>query len=354
MSGVVRVMLLAAILAFPMSVPGQTDADPRHKVILDVDIGIDDAFAVLLAHYSPAIDLLGVTTVFGNAEIDQGTLNGLHIKQKFGIPADVYRGAAAPLYYPAPVAPAFVHGKDGLGDVEGEIAPMIHEAELSAPEYIARTIAAHPGEITVVAVGPATNLILARLIDPSIIDKVKQVVVMGGAVGFAGERGNITTVAEANVWNDPHAMDGVFRLDWPVTMVGLDVTYDEEASMDAGYLDRLRRRGGAAGAFLERINRLYARFYESARGRPVTYQHDSIAVAYVIAPELFEIRRGRVRVITDGAARGQTVFSPEGHHTGSRSEFAGLPTHTVCSGLDGPGFLELYEKAIVGGAGSGG
>ena len=289
-------------------------------MILDVDIGIDDAFAVLLAHYSPAIDLLGITTVFGNADIDQGTRNALYLKQKFDIPAQVYRGAAAPLHHPAPQPPAFVHGADGLGDVEEAIAPTVTEASLSAPEYLARTIAAHPGEIAVVAVGPATNLLLAQLIRPSIVEEVGRVVIMGGAVGFAGERGNKTTVGEANAWNDPHALDSVFRFDWPVTMVGLDVTYDEEGSMDAEYLERLRENGGRAGAFLERINRQYARFYQQSRGRPVTYQHDSIAVANVIAPQLFETRRGRVRVITDGAARRQTVFSPEGHHTSRRPE----------------------------------
>ena len=98
-------------------------------------------------------------------------------------------------------------GADGLGDVEEAIAPTVTEASLSAPEYLARTIAAHPGEIAVVAVGPATNLLLAQLIRPSIVEEVGRVGIMGGAVGFAGERGNKTTVGEANAWNDPHALD---------------------------------------------------------------------------------------------------------------------------------------------------
>jgi inosine-uridine nucleoside N-ribohydrolase len=130
-------------------------------------------------------------------------------------------------------------------------------------------------------------------------------------------------------------------------MVGLDVTYEPTASMDQVYLDRLADKAGEAGAFLERINRYYMKFYEQSRGVSATFQHDSIAVAYVIAPQIFTVKRGRLKVLTDGAARGQTLFSPEGHHTFEDAEWSGLPTHKVCSKLDGSAFLELYEKAIV-------
>ncbi len=173
---------------------------------------------------------------------------------------------------------------------------------------------------------------------------------MGGAVGLAGVRGNITTVAEANAWNDPHAMNRLFEFSWPVTMVGLDVTYTPDASMDEAYLSRLVSEAGEPGAFLERINRFYMGFYERSRGISATFQHDSIAVAYAISPQLFEVKRGKLKVLTDGVARGQTVLCPEGHHTFNDPEWAGLPTHAICSSLDGPGFLRLYEETIVKGA----
>ena len=329
---------------------GQTAASPR-RVILDLDIGIDDAFALLFAHYSPAIDLIGITTLYGNTTRDQSARNGLYIKERFGIPAEVYRGAASALHHPLGPPPAFVHGQDGLGDIE-TIDPTIEPSNLYAPEFIAKTILDNPGEITVIAVGPMTNLALARILEPAIVDNVREVIVMGGAIGFGGELGNATTVGEANAWNDAHAMDSIFRYPWPVTMVGLDVTYAADAAMTPEYVDVLRTTAGDAGVFLERINRQYRKFYRQSRGVDVTFQHDSIAVAYAIAPELFEIQRGKVRVQTDGVARGQTIFCPEGHHDWDRPEWAGLPTQTVCSGIDGPAFLRLYEQALLRAGGS--
>jgi inosine-uridine nucleoside N-ribohydrolase len=346
-----KTALLTAAAASPKGLWGRTRDGRPKRVILDVDVGIDDAFALLLAHYSPHIDLVGVTTAFGNTTLEQSTRNALYIKEKFGIEAEVYRGAAEPLYYRVGDPPAFVHGKDGLGDVEENIEPTIEEAALSAPEFIARTIMEHPDEITVITVGPLTNLMLARLLEPGIVERVHDVVVMGGAVGFAGERGNITTVAEANAWNDPHAINSLFGFDWPVTMVGLDVTYRLDAAMDKPYVERLKRNAASAGAFLERINRQYMKFYKSSRGREVTHQHDSIAVAFAISPELFEVKHGKVQVLTEGVARGQTVFSPQGHRTSEDPEWADLPVHAVCSALDGPGFLDLYERTLIGAAG---
>lgn len=340
-------LLAAAAASSPLHLFGQTKPGQRHRIILDVDLGIDDAFALLLAHYSPAIDLVGITTCFGNATISKGTRNCLYMKEQFGIEAAVYRGAAEPLLHAIGEPPTFVHGEDGLGDVEEQIDPTIREADLSAPDFMVQTIMENPGEITVVSVGPVTNLMLARILEPRIVSNVKEVVVMGGAVGFEGERGNITTVAEANAWNDPHAMDSMFKFNWPVVMVGLDVTYTADASMDQAYLDRLAESAGKPGTFLERINRYYMKFYEQSRGVSATFQHDSIAVAYAISPALFEIKRGKVKVLTDGAARGQTIFCPEGHHTFGDPEWADLPTHSVCTKLNGPGFLDLYEQTLV-------
>ncbi len=340
-----RAALLSAATVLPIRLLGEASPRPL-RVILDLDIGIDDAFALLFAHYSPAVDLVGITTLFGNTTRDKSARNGLYIKERFGIGAEVYRGAAAALHHPLGDPPTFVHGEDGLGDTE-TINPSIEAADLSAPDFIARTIMDNPGEVTVIAVGPMTNLALARLAEPAIVDNVREIIVMGGAVGFDGELGNATTVGEANAWNDAHAMDSLFRYSWPVTMVGLDVTYTPDAAMDPVYLQRLRDQADDAGVFLERISRQYRKFYLASRGVDVTFQHDSIAVACAIAPELFEVKRGKLRVLTDGVARGQTIFCPEGHHEFESPEWADLPTHSVCSALDGPGFLELYERALT-------
>lgn len=337
-----RAALLAAAVSLPARLAGQATA---RSIILDLDIGIDDAFALLFAHYSPDVDLAGVTTLYGNTTRDKSLKNGLYIKERFGIEAEVYRGAAAALHHPLGPPPAFVHGEDGLGDTE-TIAPTIEAPDLSAAEFIARTVMSRPGEVTLIAVGPMTNLALARLIEPAIVDNVREVIVMGGAIGFGGELGNATTVGEANAWNDAHAMDSLFRYSWPVTMVGLDVTYEPTAAMDPDYLQHLRESAGDAGAFLERISRQYRRFYKEARGVDTTFQHDSIAVAYAIAPEIFEVRRGKVRVQTDGVARGQTIFCPEGHHNAEDPEWKERPVQTVCSALNGGAFLKMFGSAL--------
>lgn len=341
--------LLCAAAASPAPLLAGTSSPKR--VILDVDIGIDDAFALLFAHYSPAIDLVGITTLFGNTTRDKSARNGLYIKERFGIEADVYRGAASAFHHRLGPPPAFVHGEDGLGDTE-DINPTIRAADLSAPDFIARTIMANPREITVITVGPLTNLMLARMLEPGIVGRVREIIVMGGAIGFAGELGNATTVGEANAWNDAHAMDSLFRFPWPVTMVGLDVTYTPDASMSPAYVERLEQRSGDAGVFLERISRQYRSFYRSSRGVDVTFQHDSIAVAYAIAPELFEVKRGKIKVLTDGVARGQTIFCPQGHHNSEDPEWVDLPIHSVCSAIDGPGFLNLYQEALFRAAGA--
>jgi purine nucleosidase len=342
-----RAALLAGASALPIGLLASSDKAVRRRVILDVDVGIDDAFALLLAHYSPAIDLVGITTVFGNTDVDVGTRNTLYIKEKFGIEADVYPGAAAALYVPKGPPPAFVHGEDGLGDVEERIEPAIEPSAISAPRFLIETILANPGEITVIAVGPYTNLMMARLLEPRIVAAVRDVIVMGGAAGFDGELGNANVVGEANVFNDPHAAGALFRYDWPVTMVGLDVTYTPDGSAGPEYMERLAAETGEAGAFLERINRFYMGFYENDRGVRTSFQHDSIAVSYGIDPGLFETRRGKIRVINEGVAKGQTIFCPEGHHKWDARGWQGLPTHTVCSKLNGPGFRELYRRTLV-------
>jgi len=219
----------------------------------------------------------------------------------------------------------------------------IEPSAISAPRFLIETILANPGEITVIAVGPYTNLMIARLLEPRIVVAVRDIIVMGGAAGFASELGNATIVGEANVINDPHVAGTRFRYHWPVTMVGLDVTYTPDGSAGPEYMERLAAEAGEAGAFLERINRFYMGFYERSRGVRTSFQLDSIAVSYGIDPGLFETRRGKIQVINEGVAKGQTIFCPEGHHEWDAPGWQGLPTHTVCSKLNGP----LYRRTLV-------
>ncbi|WP_439842814.1 nucleoside hydrolase [Aeromonas taiwanensis] len=314
-----------------------------HKIILDTDPGIDDAMAILFAEAHPAIDLLAITTVFGNATIENGTHNALWLKQKYGMKADVAQGAAAPLLRD-PVGPTtVVHGPTGFGDVQaGEVS--LSADPRPAWQYIVETVKAHPGEITLVTIGPLTNLALALEAAPEIAGLVREVVVMGGAFGVNGHRGNVTPYAEANIHDDPEAADVVFTADWPVVIIGLDVT--QQSVFSGAYLDALRDEAGEPGRFLWDVSRFYLRFYSARIGMEGCHVHDPSAIAYVIDPSLFTLREGPVRVITQGPAIGHTLqtFDGKAHpHDG----WAGYPAQRVGVAVRDQALLALYRDTLT-------
>lgn len=313
------------------------------KIIFDTDPGIDDAMALLFIAASPALELMAVTTVFGNADIDTTTRNALYLKDRFGLEAPVFKGTDKPLTRPRNPSPTFVHGENGLGDVElTGLVPAQPEAK-PAHQAIIDLARAHPGEITLVAVGPLTNLALALKADPEVATLLKAVVIMGGAFGVAGKPGNVTPVAEANIWNDPEAADLVFTAPWPVTAVSLDVT--SQVVMSPGYMDDLEACAGPAGAFLNAISKPYAAFYGGRDGIVGCCVHDAAAVAFVIAPSLFETRRGAIRVVTEGIALGQTCQKVEGELFGP-SAWDDMPIQAVTVGVKAEGLLALYRETM--------
>lgn len=314
-----------------------------HKIILDTDPGIDDAMAILFAEAHPAIDLLAITTVFGNATIENGTHNALWLKQKYAMKADVAQGAAAPLLRD-PVGPTtVVHGPTGFGDVRaGEVS--LSADPRPAWQYIVETVKAHPGEITLVTIGPLTNLALALQAAPEIAGLVREVVVMGGAFGVNGHRGNVTPYAEANIHDDPEAADVVFTADWPVVIIGLDVT--QQSVFSGAYLDALRDEAGEPGRFLWDVSRFYLRFYSARIGMEGCHVHDPSAIAYVIDPSLFTLREGPVRVITQGPAIGHTLqkFDGKSH---PHDEWAACPAQRVGVAVRDQALLALYRDTLI-------
>ena len=314
------------------------------KVIYDTDPGIDDAMALLLLARHPRIDLIGVTTVFGNSTIATVTRNALYLKQLFGFSAPVARGASRALGATSdPPATAHVHGENGLGDIP--IPPVTGKADSrSASRLIIDLVRANPREVTIVAVGRMTNLAQAIADDPGIVPLVKAVVVMGGAFGRNGHSGNVTPVAEANIIGDPGAADIVFGAAWPMTIIGLDVTM--ESVMTDDYLDALARDAGKDGQFLHDVSRFYRKFYanEGIEGIPV---HDSSAVAAALHPEMFGYVEGQVRVVIDGIARGQTIVRPTGRYPRAQG-YDGRPTCQVAVRVDSPAFLAFYRNTVMG------
>ncbi len=241
----------------------------RHKVIFDTDPGVDDAMALLYIDRCGALDLLGVTTVLGNADIDVVTRNALYLKQRFGLKAPVARGAEKPLKRPRTDSPTHIHGHNGIGDAPVPDKLDVTEDPRPAWQFIIDTVRAHPGEVTLIAVGRMTNLALALQNDPGIAKLVKAVSIMGGAFGINGHSGNVSPVAEANIIGDPEAADQVVTADWPVTMIGLDVTH--ETIMTTEYLQTMQAKGGEIGQFFWDITRGYEKFYKET-GRDERYR----------------------------------------------------------------------------------
>jgi len=311
------------------------------SIIFDTDPGIDDAMALLFAAASPDIELLGITTTFGNATIEQTTRNAVLMESRFGLGCPVHRGAAAPLVGAADAPPTFVHGEDGLGDA-GYEAPDV-EAGDDAARFIVDTVRARPGEVTIVAVGRQSNLARALALDPGIAELVADVFVMGGALGRIGVHGNVTPCAEANIYGDAHAADRVFTARWPLTLVPLDVTM--RTRMTSEMVEAVRRTAGEVGEFIGNIVPFYQRFYES-RGEGSAFPvHDSSAVAALLMPELYTHETGALRVVTGGIAHGQTLFSRgSGHYV--LDDWAGLPEQPVGGDVRGDAVLDYWLETI--------
>ncbi|MEZ9072216.1 nucleoside hydrolase [Vibrio splendidus] len=314
------------------------------KIILDTDPGIDDAMAILFAEAHPDIELMGITTVYGNATIDNGTQNALYLKQKFGMKALVAKGSDKPLLREPVGATVVVHGETGFGDVTAPSSLDSEAIKKPAYQFIIDSVRAEPREITLVAVGPLTNLALALEAAPDIVDLVKEVVVMGGAFGENGHRGNVTPFAEANIHDDPHAADKVFTASWPVVIIGLDVT--EESFFTSQYLDELRDDAGEVGQFIWDISRYYLKFYSDKVGMDGCHVHDPSAIAYVIQPSLFTSRSGPVRVVTDGPAEGMTIQKAD-QRTYMNDEWGLFPAQQVGVQVDSGTLLSLYRETLI-------
>lgn len=278
----------------------------------DCDTGIDDALTIGLL-VAEGADLRGVGSVSGNLAAAGGARNTLDLLALMGRPdVPVAVGAHDPIGGVFGGGAAFVHGENGIGEVE-----LPHAGEPvteSAAEMLVRLAHEHEGRLRVLAVGPLTNLALALQLDPELPGRIVDVVVMGGATMVPG---NVSAVAEANIWNDPVAAKAVFDAAWPVTMVGLDVT------MEARFEDTHRAAlagGGAAPRALAAMLEVYFDFYTPILGRPSCALHDPLAAAIALGiavPSSSPVVPIEVDV-TDGPGRGQTLVD-------LRSRFIGYP-----------------------------
>jgi purine nucleosidase len=277
-------------------------AAPR-LVILDTDPGVDDALALLYLRARPELKLLAITTVFGNADVETTTRNTLWLRARLDLAAPVYRGAARPLTGTRGASPTHVHGQNGLGDIDLDGFTPSPAAAGVAHERIIELVRAHPYAITIVAIGPLTNLALALRAAPDLVELVAEVVVMGGA--FSG--GNVTPFAEANIHTDPEAAAEVLSAGWPIVLTPLDATMS--CVLNDADARALADRGGDAGRFAFAVTRSYAEAYARHEGLDGCVLHDVAALAWLTRPDLFETREGAVSVTLKGERRGQTVHA---------------------------------------------
>ncbi len=277
-----------------------------HKIILDTDPGIDDAMAIFFAFQHPEIEVLGLTTVFGNVPVTMSARNAVTLCELAGQDIPVTQGVGMPWVGPESGYAHFVHGDDGFGNIDFPPSKKALDPRSSA-QFIVDMARQYPGEITLVAIGPLGNLALALRLEPNLPKLVKGVSIMGGA---AFVKGNVTPVAEANIWNDAHAAEIVFAADWDLKMFGLDVTNAVPFSPD--FLDDLAARNEKLGSFVRDSSQFYVEFYSQGREDRVCFFHDAMPLAHLVQPELFEMTRGHARVSTDPLNRGQTSVAPIG------------------------------------------
>jgi len=305
----------------------------KKKVILDVDTGIDDAIAIMLALASPELEVLGITTVSGNIDLESATKNTLRVLKLIGredIP--VYKGAVKPLWRSIRYAKE-VHGDCGLAGQLSDLEPGEAQS-LSAGDFIKAQIERYPGEITLIMTGPETNLGVLLMQERNLALYLKEIIVMGGA---ADSRGNESPVAEFNIAIDPEAADLVFHSGAPLTMVGLDVT--RKALLRKSDIDSLKA-SEAVKRFVDQVTMEYRQRFAAIKGFEACLMHDPLAVAVAVDPSLVRCVNRYVGIETESRyCDGQTVCDFD-------DRWGKKPNAEVCIELDHERFLDLLTNRL--------
>ncbi len=299
------------------------------KLIIDTDPGIDDAMAIAYAAAASEIDLIGLTTVFGNTHVHQSSRNARFLVDKLGLGIPVAQGASSALGESTHSPSEHVHGPEGFGDLT-QIDEIGENHALSAAEFLVDMARSHRGELVVCAVGPLTNIADAMRLDPEFADNLGKLVIMGGAVYCPG---NITEHAEANIYHDAKAADEVFAAPPPTILVGLDVTL--KTLYETADFEALAERSPDMGGFLRDISRFYLKFYKEIGGLEGCGLHDSTAVIACTHEPMFEMVETGLQVALDGAEIGATRPDPA------------RPPVRVCRDVDGAGVVRLFTDRVA-------
>ncbi len=304
------------------------------KFIIDTDTASDDAVALVMALQQPDISVLGITVVAGNVPLPQAVQNALYTVELCGAAVPVYGGCAKPLLRQLSTAQE-VHGRDGMGDIGLPLhgrKPMASHAV----DKLREMIRANAGEITLVTLGPLTNVALALLLEPELAGMVSQCFIMGG---IGSGHGNVTPLAEFNIWVDPEAAKIVFESGMNITMVGWDISW-RYATFDAAQADDIRSIGTELASFVVDIQATLTEYAQAETGLAGFDLPDPITMAAAIDPKVIDYQRYRVDVTTgEGLERGLTVVDILG--------VTGRPPQVeVATRADREAFVDLLKRSV--------
>ncbi len=313
----------------------ETKISSPKRILIDTDPGIDDSAAILLALASPELQVEGLSIVHGNCSVDQGVRNALAVLELAqATEIAVARGCELPLVQPSLLAPE-THGQTGLGYAQLP-PPRTKPLAQHACDFLIDRILSAPGEITIVAIGPLTNLALALRKEPRLAAAIKELFIMGGAIRHEG---NTTPLAEFNTYVDPHATHIVFHSGIPTTLVPLDVTY--QCILTEAHLQELEKIPSPIPAFLRQATRFYMEFhdrYQAIRGCVI---NDPLALALTFQPDLCDYETLYVDVdISGGVCMGKTFAD--------FYRISGKPANLrVALGVRAEAFLDLFVQRIA-------
>eukprot|EP00271_Cylindrocystis_brebissonii_P000709 TRINITY_DN10928_c0_g2_i1.p1 TRINITY_DN10928_c0_g2~~TRINITY_DN10928_c0_g2_i1.p1 ORF type:complete len:347 (-),score=50.62 TRINITY_DN10928_c0_g2_i1:578-1591(-) len=326
-----------------VTIPRPPDDAPRKKIIIDTDPGVDDTMAILLALASPEVEILGLTTIFGNVKTPTATSNAILLMEMTGhseIPVaegELVTSKGAPKIHVAD----FVHGTDGMGNTFPD-PPKGSAISKSGPQFLVDVCAEFPGEITVVALGPLTNLSKAVKMDSKFATNVKQIVILGGAF-FCN--GNVNPCTEANIYGDPDAADDVFTCGADIIAVGINITH--QVFLTAKELEELRDSPGPYGVFLYNMCQYYMAYHKDAYGMDAIYLHDPATMVAAFRPDLFTYISGAVRVQTEGISTGLTCLNSSVKKFHGESPWTGKPPVKVAVTVESAEVAKICKERLM-------
>lgn len=313
------------------------------KIIIDTDPGIDDAMAIFVALQSPEVEVIGLTTIYGNVYTTLATRNALHLLEVAGrtdIP--VAEGSHVTITKGTKLRIAdFVHGADGLGN-QNFPPPKGKPIEQSAAAFLVEQANLYPGKITVVALGPLTNIALATQLEPAFAKNIGQIVLLGGAFAV---NGNVNPAAEANIFGDPDAADIVFTSGADILGVGINVTH--QVVLTDADREKLARSNGKFAQYLCKILDVYFSYHRDAYSTKGVYLHDPTALLAAVNPSLITYTEGVVRVQTNGITRGLTILYNKQKRFGEVTEWSDKPTVKVAVTVDAPAVVNLVMELLM-------